>query len=170
QATEAEQTAARELVDHLKKITCAKFAIQPTLDPKSRKSAIIVGPGEAASQFFPELDLTKLGPEEFVMRVKDGRLLLTGGRPRGTLYAVYHFLQEQCGCRWWAPWASTIPRRPVLTIPDLLERRRPAFRWRGVAWASCRDPDWAARNFVNGYGVTETSDSSPTGGAVRYAG
>jgi hypothetical protein len=167
QATEAEQTAARELVDHLKKITGAKFAIQPTLDPKSRKSAIIVGPGEAASQFFPELDLTKLGPEEFVMRVKDGRLLLAGGRPRGTLYAVYHFLQEQCGVRWWTPWATNIPRRSTLRIPDLDVRQKPAFEYRAPYWYCGFDPVWKARNGANGEAHVIPKN---LGGCVQYKG
>ena len=35
------------------------------------------------------------------MRTKGNYLLLAGGRPRGTLYAVNRFLQEQCGVRWW---------------------------------------------------------------------
>ena len=113
-ATLAESNAVRELAGTLEKITGATFQIQEAADANVPKGAIVVGPGAAAQALFPEVALDKLGSEELVMKVKGGRLLLAGGRPRGTVYAVNRFLQDQCGVRWWAPWATTIPHRPTL--------------------------------------------------------
>src|ERR1700760_299673 len=100
EASEPEITAARELSQTLRQITGAGFEVQ-TNQGAIPQHAIIVGPGATASQLFPEVDLTRFGPEEYVMRTKGGHLLLAGGKPRGTLYALNRFLQEQCGGRWW---------------------------------------------------------------------
>ncbi|MGA2244758.1 MAG: DUF4838 domain-containing protein [Verrucomicrobiota bacterium] len=147
-AAAPEQTAARELAEYLHEITGAQFPIQETNG--ASKNAIIVGPGPLAQAVFPELALDQLGPEEFVMRTRGHQLLLAGGRPRGTLYAVDHFLQEQCGVRWWTPWATNVPRHATLRVPNLDRQEKPAFEYREPFWFSAFDPLWKVRNGANG--------------------
>lgn len=165
-ASAPEQHAVAELALHLNLITGAEFEVQ-TNATKAPNRAIIVGPGPLAEKWFPEIDLTKFGPEEIEMRTKGDRLLLAGGRPRGTVYAVSRFLQEQCGVRWWTPWATNIPKQATLRIPDLNERRQPAFEYRAPFWFCGFDPLWKVRNCVN----SEWSNI-PTewGGCVKYKG
>src|SRR5688500_13553691 len=103
-ATRAEKHAARELANTLKQITGADFEIRS--EAGAADSAVIIGPGPAAELTFPDIKLDQLGGEELVMRSRRNRLLLAGGRPRGTLYAVYRLLQPRCGGRWWACWGS----------------------------------------------------------------
>ncbi len=166
EATAAERHAAAELARYLERITGAAFPVRPFTDPPPACS-IIVGPGKAAQPFVPAGNLETLGPDEVLIRCRDRRLLLAGGRPRGTLYAVYRFLQQSCGCRWWTPWAETIPAQPTLAVPALDRREQPAFRWRDVNWFPAFDRDWAARNQVNGTMVRADAD---TGGQLHYAG
>jgi Domain of unknown function (DUF4838) len=166
-ATLAESNAVRELARTLEKITGATFQIHVAGEANVPERAIIVGPGEVARALFPEVALDKLGPEELVMRVKDGRLLLAGGRPRGTIYAACHFLQEQCGVRWWAPWATTIPHRPTLRVPELDVRSRPAFEYREPYWFAGFEPQWKAHNGANGQSH-EVPDA--LGGCIKYKG
>ncbi len=148
-ASPSEKHAARELASVLKQITGADFEIRT--DVQSTESAVIVGPGATAGRFFPDVKMAQFGGEELVIQTKGKLLLLAGGRPRGTLYAVYRFLQTRCGVRWWTPWASRIPRNPSLTIPDLNVREAPAFESRAPHWTIAFDGDWAARNFVNSH-------------------
>jgi len=165
-ATAPEQHAVAELVWHLNQITGARFQVHtnPTAVPAS---AILVGPGALAAKLFPEVDFAKLGDEEFVVRTKGDRLLLAGGRPRGTLYAVYRFLQDQCGVRWWTPWATNIPHRATLRIPGLNLRGRPPFEYREPFWFAGFDPLWKVRNGANG----ENRRIPPEwGGCVTYKG
>lgn len=98
-ATPAEQYAARELADALQHITGASFSIRQSPEEPT-EPVILVGPGPLAQRLFPEVSLATFGPEQYTVQARNGRLLLAGGRPRGTLYAVMHFLQEQCGVRW----------------------------------------------------------------------
>lgn len=167
-ATLAEQSAAHELSEYLQKITGAAFAVQTSTDVSNLpESAIIVGPGPAAQSLFPEVALDKLGAEEYIMRTKGNHLLLAGGRPRGTLYAVNRFLQEQCGVRWWTPWATNIPHHATLRIPELDLHEKPAFEYREPFWFSGFDPVWKVHNGVNG---EHNRIPAELGGCIIYKG
>ena len=166
EATAPERHAVAELKLHLEAITGAKFDVRDG-SGEIPKRAIIVGQGAAARSFFPGIDFAALGSEELAMRVKGGRLLLAGGRPRGTIYAVNRFLQEQCGVRWWTPWATNIPHRATLRIPDLNLRGKPAFEYRAPFWFQGFDPLWKARNGVNSEWHNIPAD---LGGCLTYKG
>lgn len=165
-ATPAERHAAKELAYFLNKITGADFTMaEAGTDLPS--SAILVGPGPAARSAFPEIPWDDLKDEERVIKTKDGLLLLAGGRPRGTLYAVYGFLQDAGKVRWWTPWATHIPADPALTIPALDIRERPAFEARDPFWYPAFDRDWAVRNYSNSQHAHLTPE---LGGCIRYKG
>ena len=164
-ATAPERTAANELASTLKQITGAEFAVQTNATSPGR--AILVGSGEAARRVFDEVPFNSLGAEEVVIRTKGDCLLLAGGRPRGTLYAVSRFLQQQCGVRWWTPWASRIPKQPTLRVESLDVREKPAFEYREVYWYPAFDADWAWRNFGNGHAAPIPLEK---GGHIGYKG
>ena len=103
-ATAPEQTAAKALAATLRQITGAEFIVQTNTKAPTR--AILVGGGDAARKAFLDVPFDGLDAEELVIQTRGNRLLLAGGRPRGTLYAVSRFLQDQCGVRWWTPWAK----------------------------------------------------------------
>ncbi|MBM3496513.1 MAG: DUF4838 domain-containing protein, partial [Armatimonadetes bacterium] len=165
-ATQTEILAARELRDHLVAVTGAKFEIMSNA-ADVEGSAIIVGPGPIASRLFPDVDFGSLGSEELVIKVSGDKLLLAGGRPRGTLYAVMRFLQTRLGVRWWAPWASHIPKKATLTIGDMDMRDRPAFESRDPFWFPAFDATWAIRNGSNSQHSRITPDM---GGKIVYKG
>lgn len=165
-ATPAEGHAARELAHFLGKITGAKFTVTEAganLPP----SAILVGPGPVARSAFPGVPWDQLTGEERIVQTKKGLLLLAGGRPRGTLYAVYGFLQDVGKIRWWTPWATHIPSQPELSVPELDIRERPAFESRDPFWYPAFDQDWAVRNFSNSQHARLTPE---LGGSIRYKG
>lgn len=164
-ATAPEQTAARELAAMLRQISGAEFVIQTNTKAPAR--AILVGRGEAAQKAFLEVPFDGIGDEELVIKTKGNRLLLAGGRPRGTLYAVSRFLQSQCGVRWWTPWASKVPKQPALRIGDLDLREKPAFEYRESFWYPAFDADWSWRNGCNGHSSRLTPDR---GGRIDYKG
>ncbi len=101
------------------------------------------------------------------MQTEGSRLLLAGGKPRGTLYAVSRFLQDHCGVRWWTPWASRIPSRPTLQLEPLKVQAKPAFEYREPFWFTAFDTDWAIRNCVNGQSANIPPEK---GGCIRYKG
>ncbi len=164
--TAPEQYALNELAETLKQVTGAQFTVQEAGEDVP-EHAIIVGPGPAAKALFPDVPFDQLGQEEIVIKTSGGRLLLAGGRPRGTLYAVAQFLQGSCGVRWWTPWASQIPSRPTLTVGALDVRYAPVFESRDPFWFPAFNAAWAVRNFSNSQsaGIPEN-----LGGCIRYKG
>jgi hypothetical protein len=125
-ATEAERFAAEELALFLKKITGAAFSI--VKEGEQAGPGIYVGHTRRAAK--AGVDLAALGEEDWVLLTAGEDLILTGGRPRGTLYAVYEFLDSKAGCRWIAPDIEIVPANRDFAVPALDVRGRPAFSWR----------------------------------------
>ncbi|MHC4438044.1 MAG: DUF4838 domain-containing protein, partial [Planctomycetota bacterium] len=149
-ATEPEQHAANELAVFLQQITGDKFEVKaPSATSQSR---LLVGPG-AAKLAAPDFSTDGLGSDGIVLRTVGDDLILAGGRPRGTLYAVYTFLEEHVGCRWWSSKVSFIPKKPTLQIGRLNIRYVPPLEYRESFWFDAFDGDWAVRNKSNGNSV-----------------
>jgi hypothetical protein len=146
-ATEPEKYAASELAGFLKQVTGASFDIVDAA--KRGPTRLLVGEKAAklAEQRFTTLGL---GAEGLVIRTVGNDLILAGGRPRGTLYAVYTFLEDVVGCRWWSTKVSTIPKKPTLAVEELDIRFLPPLEYRESFWFDALDGDWAARNKCNG--------------------
>ena len=70
------------------------------------------------------------------MRVKDGRLLLAGGRPRGTLYAVNRFSRNNAACVGGRRTPHRFPHHATLRVKDLNVHFAPAFEYRGPYWSA----------------------------------
>lgn len=172
----AEQTAAEELRDHLQQITGATFEV--TKRPLTRGSRILVGAGDEARRLVGEKLLGEMAADEFLVRVVGQDLVLIGGSPRGTLYAVYSFLEDDLGCRWLTWFGTTdLPQRKRLAIPNLNRRSRPAFMVRDMCVQGGvpgqRKPDVArflARNRDQGPDMNFLGDMTPYGGTSHRYG
>jgi hypothetical protein len=144
-----EQTAAKEVSHYLKQVTGGDFAIVKEGTKRVAGIALLVGATEAARG--QDLEPKTLGREEWVVRsISPSRIVLVGGRPRGTLYAAYHFLEDVVGVHWWSPWEEHVPKRPTLKIGDLDLRGQPRFRYRDIYMCYGHDRGrFAARNRLN---------------------
>lgn len=78
---------------------------------------------------------TEMTPADSYRMVGDGdRIMLLGSSAKGTLYAVYDFLEHFCGYRLYAPDALVVRDVSQLTIPKASITERPAFDYREVAY------------------------------------
>ena len=87
---------------------------------------VLIGPGAA------DIDTSDLGPEDLRVVVQESTVAIAGGRPRGTLYGVYAFLEEVLGVRFLTPDHTHVPRLPddfVCEPMDRLYRPPLRFRW-----------------------------------------
>lgn len=143
----SEKTAATELASYLEKITGARFRILAEGEPRPAGPAVFVGPTRLAQRL--GLKPARMGPEEWAIRASGDALVLAGGRPRGTLYAVYRFLEDDLGVRWWNAFEESVPRHPTLRIAEIERRGHPAFEQRDLSGAD-GTADFLVRNQVNG--------------------
>ena len=142
-----EQHAAKELAAFLGQITGATFELTGQAKPDA--SCIFVGPA-AAKLADAQFSTEGLDAEGIVIKTVGDDLILAGGRPRGTLYAVYAFLDEQLGCRWWSSTESAIPKKPTLNVDAVNVRYVPPLEYRSAFWFDAFDGNWAVRNKCNG--------------------
>ena len=108
-ASPSERHGAKELQMFLKEISGATLPIATDTD-RVQGPMILLGQSKKLDAL-AKIDFEALGDEGFVMRTAPPHLILAGGRQRGSRYAVYTFLEEQLGCRWFTPTACRIPKQ-----------------------------------------------------------
>lgn len=160
-ATPAEQYAAEELRTHMAQITGCEIPCKSGIILES--PMIIVGPSSALAKVEPDLDLKTMGKEELIIRTKGPHLILAGGRPRGTLYAVYEFLERYLGCRWYTKDIVYIPKRETIQLSAIDYMYNPPFMYREILYKDTIDRKFGARLRLNG--IYHQGDES-TGGCV----
>ena len=124
-----DQDAADDLRTYLGKMTGAEFAVLPESEIPEGQSAIYVGQTKfAAAQNIP---FGQLSAEEWIIRTEGNKLILSGGNPIGSFYAVWNLLNQfGCYCLTWdqdaVPDCATLKR----DIPD--QQGKPAFDGRFI--------------------------------------
>ncbi|MCC6698626.1 MAG: DUF4838 domain-containing protein [Candidatus Hydrogenedentes bacterium] len=163
--TSAEQTAANELAAYLSRVTGVPLSVLPESDANAADSQIYVGATAFAKQ--QGIDSDALGPEEWIIRSVGEDLILTGGHPRGAMYAVYRFLEDDIGVHWWNAYEETVPQSTTLAIPDLDRRGKPTIRYRDIYMLYSNDGGrFAARNRLNRAG--DAPIAGEFGGEMGY--
>lgn len=167
-ATLPEQTAAKELQTYLKEVTGAFFPIFSEDASAPENKQIVVGQSLGFQKAMPEVNLASLKSDGIVIKTVGNNLYLAGGRPRGTLYAVYTFLEDIVGCQWWTSKESFIPKIATLKIPKLNKIYIPKLQYREAYYRDViNNPIFAARLKCNGH-----SENIPIeyGGNIQFAG
>lgn len=145
------QTAVAELAVYLGRITGASFPVNPEAEVEVQVPQIIVGPCQRLETRFGEKALEGLGHDGILIRSAENCLGLAGAPPRGTLYAVYTFLEDTLGCRWWTSTEETVPSCPDLRIRDLDVSYTPPLRYREAFYRDAFVSPFAARLKINGH-------------------
>ena len=152
--TPQESYAARELQVHLELVTGRSLPIRPE---SQRRTAHPIYIGNCRSPQAARLrsDLGPLGLEGIRIRASGASLVLTGNR-RGVLYAVYTFLQDDVGCRWFTPDCSTWPTSGEIRIGALNRTYIPPLEYRAGDYPVLVPGAFAARLRMNGRVCTQT--------------
>lgn len=130
EATEAEKNAASELSEHLKKAIGINLPILKEED-SIKGPAIYVGQTKFALS--NKIFFNDFGREEWLIKAIGKNIVIGGGRPRGTLYGAWEFLERYAGIMWLDENYTYFPNSNQLILSeDLVERGTPAFAIRGV--------------------------------------
>ncbi|HQO33959.1 MAG TPA: DUF4838 domain-containing protein, partial [bacterium] len=164
-ASESERWAAMELRYWIKEVGDVDL---PILSDSSepQKCEIVVGFNDHARRILgSDVSQPKDLDESFTYRNVGPHIVIWGGRQRGTMYGVVTFLEREMGCRWYAPGASTAPKKRTYSFIELSHSESPAIPVRFDDYFEARDPLWAARNRCNGAGAFR---NQPGGVEVYY--
>jgi len=104
-----EVKAAVELQSYIQKISGIKIPIR-TESESTEGKAIVIGKSEKHQS--PTLE-----KNEIYIQCDKNELLIRGGDPKSTLYAVYVFLEQFLGCRFYAPDYELVPENDEVSIP-----------------------------------------------------
>ena len=104
--------------------------------------------------------------EEWCVKSFGRDVVLAGGGTRGTLYAVYRFLEDDCGVRWWMDGDEDVPPAKPLRFARLDRRGKPFFICRDIYRTKTSDPRTAVRNRLNGNG--DAHIPAELGGGFEY--
>ena len=147
-ASESEKYAAGEMQHWLKEISGVELPVQ-NIDQSFTGPQIVIGyndfiKGKTGLNAPADLD------ESFHYFNSGADILICGGKLRGTMYGVMAFLENELGCRWYTPDANSIPKRKELNFNWYDRSEKPAVRVRNDFYYEAFDPNWAARNRMNG--------------------
>ena len=152
-ATPSERFAAEELSSHVEQMSGVKLPILADADALPPR-AILLGQNRHMTENLlgVVVDWKELGKEGCLLKTSGNRLIIAGGRPRGTLYGVYTLLEKYWGCRWFAPDTTLVPRNTTLRLPELDFIYRPAFEYREPwIYSGGARSKWWAKHFSPEY-------------------
>lgn len=115
-----DEKAAYVLQDHIEKITGVQLAVKANDSSLTATKKIVVGTNNRKN----------LDAQEIIIRTENNTLYLYGGSPLASKYAVYTFLGDFLGCRWYAPDAIELPKKKSIKLgaidyrysPDIITR------------------------------------------------
>jgi hypothetical protein len=165
QATESEKWAAKELQHWLKQAGGAELPIQDLSQPFSGPQ-IVIGYNELVKAQTGEPKPADLD-ESFRYFNSGANLFIYGGAMRGSMYGVMAFLENELGCRWYTPEVSVIPEKKTYSFDWLDHSEKPGVRVRNDFYFEAFNPEWAARNRMNGTLGFAESAKQP-GGTENY--
>jgi len=129
-ALPSEQYAAEEFQKFFGQATGASLPI--VRSPERADRHVFIGPGAAMKASKVGFDTAGLGPEDLRIVVRDSCIAIAGGRPRGTLYGVYTFLEDYLGVRFLTADHTHVPLLAGPHVVGPLDRSyHPplSFRW-----------------------------------------
>jgi hypothetical protein len=146
---ESEHWAAEELQRCLFEISGVEFPIK-TDENETGNHEIIIGYNRHSFSLLLDTKKPDDFNETYFYKNSDSNILLWGGRERGSMYAVFSFLENELGCRWYTPTVTVIPTREKYEFTYLNHSESPSIQVRNDFYYEAFDPDWAAHNKING--------------------
>ena len=154
--TPVQQTAANELRSYFAQATGVELPILAAKDAVGKTDAkfIVVGPGPLSQKLLgAAVDESKLDYDGIVMKRVGDSIVLTGHAQRGSLYAVYEFLETRLGVRWWTSAETTVPKSAVVKVDELDYAYAPKLEYRDSFYRDVTSNGvFAARLKCNGNG------------------
>ncbi len=97
------------------------------------------------------LDDTAAGMQGYRLHTEANRLHLTARSAQGLTYAVYGFLEDHLGVRYYSPDFEIVPTRATIQLAQIDDLQQPAFRLRSMGGSFIRgEYEWREKNRASG--------------------
>ena len=90
-----------------------------------------------------------LGDEGYRIAADNGQIILSGGKTRGIINAVYALLEEDLGCRFYTNDSIRLPKSSTLTVAPIPRSYIPKLILRDPFYFVSFNPVWSLRNRTN---------------------
>ena len=157
-ATEANRTAARELVEGVKRLTGVELPVAAEDAAPTAARRIVLRRDPSATE------------SAFTIEAKKGALCISGD-DRGVCYGVFELLERFGGVEWFAEGIEDFPARDRFEVPEgFCETQKPAIPIRDSSWrGALTSAAMAAHLRLNGTHVTKLGMEPYGGIAARWA-
>jgi len=145
--------AAQELQQLLLDISSVKLPIVPETRSVSGPAFLL---GHAKKVSIGLVNKAKrLGEDGVLIKTIGKNIVLLGGGDRGQLYSVYVLMERFLGCRFLANDCTIIPKKDILTLPDIDYSYAPPFIYRETLYNDAARWSFAARQRLNGSNMAQ---------------
>ena len=151
-----EKSLAENLQKTLKEITGVDIAVKKESQVAAATPKISVGDTRLAKKNVSFS--ADSGYEEMVVKTVGNDLIIVGSSFIGTGFAVYDFLENFCGCRWYDALNVKIPKKQKLTFKKIDYRRQPSFIFRQIF---TQTRNW--KSLGGDFGLKNKSSNNGTG-------
>ncbi|MFQ6039323.1 MAG: DUF4838 domain-containing protein [Candidatus Poribacteria bacterium] len=147
-AISSEKYAAQEFQHWFKEATGIPLPVHHRAGEATHR--VIIGQGAPLATSDIAIDTDELGDEGLCVIVREDSMAIVGGRPRGTLYGVYQFLEDGLGVRFLTSEHTHVPAAGEAKIPcgEYIYKPPLSFRW-SYYKENSNAPEFAARLRVN---------------------
>ena len=142
-ATAVESLAASEFQSYLRQVSGARLPVVPDSPAAPPARSVLIGRTRLTSSVIPGKTLDTLREDGTALFSSGTMLALCGGAGKGTLYAVYSFLEDELGCRKYSVTVTVVPRRQTILIPSLAIAYNPFFRYREIHYLDAMDREYS---------------------------
>ena len=150
-AIPSEIFAAQELQAFIQKTLKIKLRI--STEPVSKDKNIFIGKSKIIENILFDASWKKLKADEIIIKTVGDNLIITGQGSRGTLYAVYTFIEDVLGVKFLTSKDTWLPKNTSRDIGELNIRFAPRLQVRGMYYKDVihKKPLFAARRKINGH-------------------
>jgi predicted nucleic acid-binding Zn finger protein len=148
-AIESEIYAAEEFQKFYEQASGIKLQINKTSERKDHH--VFIGVCQMMQKSNVGFKTAKFGYEDFRIIVRENNISIAGGRPRGTLYGVYTFLEDYLGVRFLTPDDTYVPKLGESKVIANVDRfYHPPLAYRFTNYAGTEyNPEFAVRMRAN---------------------
>jgi len=150
----SETYAAHEFQHHVQQATGVRLPIKTKITHSNQH--IFISTGKLMRESSAGFSIDHFGPEDLRIIIRQNNIAIAGGRPRGTLYGVYTFLEDYLGIRFLTADHTHVPSIGKQQVVGPVDRfyHPPLEMRKNDSYDVTTNPAFSVRHRIN----TETDD------------